>query len=209
MMWPIATHDYDTSGYQITSKWCQTMVYLLPIIIHFWLSNHFKNFQKMFLFMIYGWLYYLFSQKSENKQIWCDHGVLATHYYTLLVIKSLQNFQKMFWDGYTTYFRKKRFDFFEKSQIMFWGNWMRNPSYMDIFCLANYPADEVLQDVQGVLKICIQTFTSYNTKMLSYLRSMCCKIIITIRVNKEIKNLGMKCNKRVMKQAWPNQFRHI
>ena len=78
---------------------------------------------------------------------------------------------------------------------------MRNPSYMDIFCLANYPADEVLQDVQGVLKMCIQTFTSYNTKRLSYLRSMCCKIIITIRVNKEIKNLGMKCNKRVMKQA--------
>ena len=35
---------------------------------------------------------------------------------------------------------------------------MRNPSYMDIFCLANYPADEVLQDVQGVLKICIQAF---------------------------------------------------
>ena len=29
---------------------------------------------------------------------------------------------------------------------------MRNPSYMDIFCLANYPADDVLQDVQGVLK---------------------------------------------------------
>ena len=50
---------------------------------------------------------------------------------------------------------------------------MRNPSYMDIFCLANYPADEALQDVQGVLKICIQSFTSYNTKMISYLRSMC------------------------------------
>ena len=111
---------------------------------------------------------------------------------------------------YYLFSQKKDFlFFFEKSQIMFWGNWMRNPSYMDIFCLANYPADEVLQDVQGVLKICIQTFTSYNTKMLSYLRSMCCKIIITIRVNKEIKNLGMKCNKRVMKQAWPNQFRHI
>ena len=111
---------------------------------------------------------------------------------------------------YYLFSQKKDFlFFFEKSQIMFWGNWMRNPSYMDIFCLANYPADEVLQDVQGVLKICIQSFTSYNTKMLSYLRSMCCKIIITIRVNKEIKNLGMKCNKRVMKQAWPNQFRHI
>ena len=105
--------------------------------------------------------------------------------------------------------KKDFFIFFEKSQIMFWGNWMRNPSYMDIFCLANYPADEVLQDVQGVLKMCIQTFTSYNTKMLSYLRFMCCKIIITIRVNKEIKNLGMKCNKRVMKQACPNQFRHV
>ena len=64
---------------------------------------------------------------------------------------------------------------------------MRNPSYMDIFCLANYPADEVLLDVQGVLKICIHTFTSYNTKRLSHLRSMCCKIIITIRGNKEIK----------------------
>ena len=101
---------------------------------------------------------------------------------------------------YYLFSQKKIFFFFEKSQIMFWGNWMRNPSYMDIFCLANYPADEVLQDVQGVLKICIQTFTSYNTKMLSYLRSMCCKIIITIRVNKEIKNLGMKCYKRVMKQ---------
>ena len=86
---------------------------------------------------------------------------------------------------------------------------MRNPSYMDIFCLANYPADEVLQDVQGVLKICIHTFTSYNTKRLSYLRSMCCKIIITIWVNKEIKNLGMKSNKRVMKQACANQFRHV
>ena len=111
---------------------------------------------------------------------------------------------------YYLFSQKKDFlFFFEKSQIIFWGNWMRNPSYMDIFCLANYTADEVLQDVQGVLKICIQTFTSYNTKMLSYLRSMCCKIIITIRVNKEIKNLGMKCNKRVMKQAWPNQFRHI
>ena len=111
---------------------------------------------------------------------------------------------------YYLFSQKKDFlFFFEKSQIMFWGNWMRNPSYMDIFCLANYPADEVLQDVQGVLKICIQTFTSYNTKRLSYLRSMCCKIIITIRVNKEIKNLGMKCYKRVMKQAWPNQFRHI
>ena len=111
---------------------------------------------------------------------------------------------------YYLFSQKKDFlFFFEKSQIMFWGNWTRNPSYMDIFCLANYPADEVLQDVQGVLKICIQSFTSYNTKMLSYLRSMCCKIIITIRVNKEIKNLGMKCNKRVMKQAWPNQFRHI
>ena len=46
--------------------------------------------------------------------------------------------------------------------------------------------------------------------MLSYLRSMCCKIIITIRGNKEIKNLGMKCNNNgVMKQAWPNEFRHI
>ena len=111
---------------------------------------------------------------------------------------------------YYLFSQKKDFlFFFEKSQIMFWGNWMRNPSYMDIFCLANYPADEVLQDVQGVLKICIHTFTSYNTKMLSYLRSMCCKIIITIRGNKEIKHLGMKCNKRVMKQAWPNQFRHI
>ena len=86
---------------------------------------------------------------------------------------------------------------------------MRNPSYMDIFCLANYPADEVLQDVQGVLKICIQSFTSYNTKRLSYLRSMCCKIIITIRVNREIKNLTMKCNKGVMKQACPNQFHHV
>ena len=110
---------------------------------------------------------------------------------------------------YYLFSQKKFFFFFEKSQIMFWGNWMRNPSYMDIFCLANYPADEVLQDVQGVLKICIHTFTSYNTKRLSYLRSMCCKIIITIRGNKEIKHLGMKCNKRVMKQAWPNQFRHI
>ena len=111
---------------------------------------------------------------------------------------------------YYLFSQKKDFlIFFEKSQIMFWGKWMRNPSYMDIFCLANYPADEVLQDVQGVLKMCIQTFTSYNTKMLSYLRSMCCKIIITIRGNKEIKNLGMKCNKRVMKQACPNQFRHV
>ena len=110
---------------------------------------------------------------------------------------------------YYLFSQKRFFYFFEKSQIIFWGNWMRNTSYMDIFCLANYPANEVLQDVQGVLKICIQTFTSYNTKRLSYLRSMCCKIIITIRVNKEIKNLGMKCNKRVMKQAWPNQFRHI
>ena len=110
---------------------------------------------------------------------------------------------------YYLFSQKIFFYFFEKSQIIFWGNWMRNTSYMDIFCLANYPANEVLQDVQGVLKICIQTFTSYNTKRLSYLRSMCCKIIITIRVNKEIKNLGMKCNKRVMKQAWPNQFRHI
>ena len=78
---------------------------------------------------------------------------------------------------------------------------MRNPSYMDIFCLANYPADEVLQDVQGVLKICIQLLHLITRKWLSYLRSMCCKIIITIRVNKEIKNLGMKCYKRVMKQA--------
>ena len=78
---------------------------------------------------------------------------------------------------------------------------MRNPSYMDIFCLANYPADEVLQDVQGVLKICIHTFTSHNTKRHSYLKSMSCKIIITIRVNKEITNLGMKCNKTVTKQA--------
>ena len=86
---------------------------------------------------------------------------------------------------------------------------MRNPSSMDIFCLANYPADEVLLDVQGVLKICIHTFTSYNTKRLSHLRSMCCKIIITIMGNKEIKHLGMKCNKRVMKQACPNQFRHV
>ena len=138
------------------------MVYLLSIIIHFWLSNHFKIFRR------------------------CSGMV------------------------YTTYFRKKRFFYlFEKAQIMFWGNWMRNPSYMDIFCLANYPADEVLQDVQGVLKMCIQTFTSYNTKMLSYLRSMCCKIIITIRGNKEIKHLGMKCNKRVTKQASPNQFRHV
>ena len=110
---------------------------------------------------------------------------------------------------YYLFSQKRFFYFFEKSQIIFWGNWMRNTSYMNIFCLANYPANEVLQDVQGVLKICIQTFTSYNTKRLSYLRSMCCKIIITIRVNKEIKNLGMKCNKRVMKQAWPNQFRHI
>ena len=111
---------------------------------------------------------------------------------------------------YYLFSQKKDFlFFFEKSQIMFWGNWMRNPSYMDIFCLANYPADEVLQDVQGVLKICIQSFTSYNTNMISYLRSMCCKIIITIRVNNEIKNLGMKCYKRVMKQAWPYQFRHI
>ena len=139
-----------------------TMVYLPPIIIHFWLSNHFKISEN-----VLEWLYYLFSQK------------------------------------------KRFFYFFEKSQIMFWGNWMRNPSYMDIFCLANYPADEVLLDVQGVLKICIQTFTSYNTKRLSYLRSICCKIIITIRGNKEINHLGMKCNKRVMKQVWPNQFRHI
>ena len=111
---------------------------------------------------------------------------------------------------YYLFSQKKDFlFFFEKSQIMFWGNWMRNPSYMDIFCLANYPADEVLQDVQGVLKICIQLLHLITRKWLSYLRSMCCKIIITIRVNKEIKNLGMKCNKRVMKQAWPNQFRHI
>ena len=139
-----------------------TMVYLLPIIIHFCLSNHFKIFRK------------------------CSRMVI------LLI------------------FAKKRFFvFFEKSQIMFWGNWMRNPSYMDIFCLASYSAHEILQDVQGVLKICIQSFTSYNTNMLSYLRSMCCKIIITIRVNNEIKNLGMKCYKRVMKQAWPYQFRHI
>ena len=137
-------------------------VYLLPIIIHFWLSNHFKIFRK------------------------CSRMVI------LLI------------------FAKKRFFvFFRKISNNVWGNWMRNPSYMDIFCLANYSANEVLQDVQGDLKICIQSFTSYNTKMLSYLRSMCCKIIITIRVNKEIKNLGMKCNKRVMKQAWPNQFRHI
>ena len=110
---------------------------------------------------------------------------------------------------YYLFSQKNIFLFFEKSQIMFWGNWMRNPSYMDIFCLANYPADEVLLDVQGVLKICIHTFTSYNTKRLSYLRSMCCKIIITIRGNKEIKHLGMKCNKRVTKQASPNQFRHV
>ena len=143
------------------SKYDVTMVYLLPIIIHFWLSNHFNIFRK------------------------CSRMVI------LLI------FGKFF------------FYFFEKSQIMFWGNWRRNPSYMDIFCLANYPADEVWQNVQGVLKICIHTFTSYNTKMLSYLRSMCCKIIISIRVNKEIKNLGMKSNKRVMKQAWPNQFRHV
>ena len=68
---------------------------------------------------------------------------------------------------YYLFSQKKDFlFFFEKSQIMFWGNWMRNPSYMDIFCLANYPADEVLQDVQGVLKICIQSFTS--TEMLSF-----------------------------------------
>ena len=113
------------------------------------------------------------------------------------------------WLYYLLSQKKDFFYFFEKSQIMFWGNWMRNPSYMDIFCLANYPADEVLQDLQGVLKICIHTFTSYNTRRLSYLRSMCCKIIITIRVNKEIKNLGMKSNKRVMKQACANQFRHI
>ena len=137
------------------------MVYLPPIILHFWLSNHFNIFRK------------------------CSRmGILLI-------------------------FAKHFFWFFEKSQIMFWGNWMRNPSYMDIFCLANYPVDEVLQDVQGVLKICIHTFTSYNTKRLSYLRSMCCKIIITIRVNEEIRNLGMKCNKGVMKQAWPNEFRHI
>ena len=110
---------------------------------------------------------------------------------------------------YYLFSQKRFFYFFEKSQIIFWGNWMRNPSSMDIFCLANYPADEVLLDVQGVLKICIHTFTSYNTKRLSRLKSMCCKIIITIRGNKEIKHLGMKCNKRVMKQAWPNQFRHI
>ena len=124
------------------------MVYLLPIIIHFWLSNHFKIFRKC------SWM-------------------------VILLIFAKNIF----------------FYFFEKSQIIFWGNWMRNPSSMDIFCLANYPADEVLLDVQGVLKICIQTFTSYNTKRLSYLRSMCCKIIITIRGNKEIKNLGMKCYK--------------
>ena len=110
---------------------------------------------------------------------------------------------------YYLFSQKRFFYFFEKSQIIFWGNWMRNPSSMDIFCLANYPADEVLLDVQGVLKICIHTFTSYNTKRLSNLRSMCCKIIITIRGNKEIKHLGMKCNKRVMKQVWPNQFPHI
>ena len=55
----------------------------------------------------------------------------------------------------------------------------------------------------------IITIRVNKDEMLSYLRSMCCKIIITIRVNKEIKNLGMKCYKRVMKQAWPNQFRHI
>ena len=123
------------------SKYDVTMVYLLPIIIHFWLSNHFNIFRKcsgMVILLIFG--------------------------------------------------RKKRFFyFFEKSQIMFWGNWMRNPSYMDICCLANYPVDEVLQDVQGVLKICIHTFTSYNTERISDLRSMCCKIIITIRVNKENK----------------------
>ena len=113
------------------------------------------------------------------------------------------------WLSYLFSQKNRFFHFFEKSQIMFWGNWMRNPRYMDIFCLANYPADEVLQDVQGVLKICIDTFTSYNTKMLSYWRSMCCKIIINIRVNKEIKNLGMKSHKRVMKQACPNQFRHV
>ena len=144
------------------SKYDVAMVYLLHIIIHFWLSNHFKIFRKC------SWM-------------------------VILLI-----------------FAKKRFFyFFEKSQIMFWRNWIRNPSYMDICCLANYPVDEVLQDVQGVLKICIHTFTSYNPKRLSYLRSMCCKIIITIRVNKEIKNLGIKSNKRVMKQAWPNQFRHV
>ena len=46
---------------------------------------------------------------------------------------------------------------------------MRNPSYMDIFCLANYPADEVLQDGQGVLKICINTFTYYNKDVFTML----------------------------------------
>ena len=84
---------------------------------------------------------------------------------------------------------------------------MRNPSYMDIFCLANYPADDVLQDVQGVLKICIHTFTSYNTKRLSYLRSVCCKIIITIRVNKEIKKFRdemlEKCNEASLTKSTP------
>ena len=138
------------------------MVYLLPIIIHFCLSNHFKIFRKC------SWM-------------------------VILLI-----------------FAKKRFFyFFEKSKIMIWGNWMRNPSYMDIFCLANYQADEVLQDVQCVLNICIHTFTCYNTKCFSYLSSTGCKIIITNRVNKQIKKLGMKGNKRVMKQAWPNQFRHL
>ena len=45
--------------------------------------------------------------QSENKQIWCHHGVLNTHYYTFLVNKSLQNFQKMSHGWlFTTYFRK-------------------------------------------------------------------------------------------------------
>ena len=68
------------------SKYDVTMVYLLPIIIHFWLSNHFKIFRK------------------------CSRMVI------LLIFA-----------------KKYFFDFFEKSQIMFWGNWMRNPRYMDIF----------------------------------------------------------------------------
>ena len=99
------------------SKYDVTMVYLLPIIIHFWLSNHFKIFRKC------SWM-------------------------VILLI-----------------FAKKRFFyFFEKSQIMFWRNWMRNPSYMDICCLANYPVDEVLQITS--------TFSENVLAWLSYLFSM-------------------------------------
>ena len=137
-------------------------VYLLPIIIHFWLSNHFKIFRK------------------------CSRMVI------LLI------------------FAKKRFFvFFRKISNNFLRKLDEKPKLHGYILPRQLSSWWSPARCTGCLKIWIQTFTSYNTKRLSYLRSMCCKIIITIRVNKEIKNLGMKCNKRIMKQAWPNQFRHI